>query len=84
MIFFYSFKDPTNRESLDMIEQSIFILCLDKKPPITFNHQNSIDETRSNQRDDVSMLLQMLHGMGSDLNSGNRWFEKTMQVRNNS
>lgn len=72
-------EDATNRESLDMIEGSIFILCLDKKPPITFNHQNSIDETRSNQRDDVSMLLQMLHGMGSDLNGGNRWFEKTMQ-----
>ncbi|XP_014768157.2 choline O-acetyltransferase, partial [Octopus bimaculoides] len=72
-------EDSANRDSLDAIERSIFILSLDKKPPVSFNHQNSVDETREQQRDDVSMAIQMLHGMGSQVNSANRWFDKTMQ-----
>ena len=74
--------DSTNRDSLDMIERCLFVLCLDKRIPISFNHQRSIDETNMNIRDDVSLLLQMLHGHGSTVNSSNRWFDKTMQVRN--
>ena len=58
----------------------MFVLCLDKQIPIAFNHQRSIDETNMNMRDDVSLLLQMLHGHGSKINSSNRWFDKTMQV----
>ncbi|XP_013386300.1 choline O-acetyltransferase isoform X1 [Lingula anatina] len=72
-------QDSTNRDSLDMIERCIFILSLDKGIPLSFNHQNSIDETSMNLRDDVSLACQMLHGMGSKLNSANRWFDKTMQ-----
>ncbi|KAL5018091.1 hypothetical protein ScPMuIL_003813 [Solemya velum] len=72
-------EDPTNRDYLDQIEHCLFVVCLDKCVPITFNHQNSIDETQQNLRDDVSLALQMLHGHGTSSNSCNRWFDKTMQ-----
>ena len=73
--------DPTNLESLALIESCVFVLCLDRAIPVSFNHQRSVDETNMNVRDDVSMLVQMLHGQGSNVNSCNRWFDKTMQVR---
>ena len=76
----YLYSDSTNRDSLDTIERCLFVLSLDKRIPISFNHQRSIDETNMNIRDDVSLLLQMLHGHGSKVNSSNRWFDKTMQV----
>ncbi|XP_052069853.1 choline O-acetyltransferase-like [Mytilus californianus] len=72
-------EDSTNRDSLDAIERCIFVLCLDKGIPLLFNHQNSIDETNKNIRDDVSLAFQMLHGMGTNLNGANRWYDKTMQ-----
>ena len=73
-------SEPVNRESLKLIEESIFVLCLDSSLPLSFNHQSSVDETCMNVRDDVSLASQMLHGMGSRHNSANRWFDKTMQV----
>ncbi len=72
--------DAVNRESLDMIERCIFVLCLDNSIPLSFNHQNSVDETTMNLRDDCSLAYQMLHGFGPKVNSCNRWFDKTMQV----
>lgn len=30
------------------------------------------------------MAHEMIHGGGSDYNTGNRWFDKTMQVTKNS
>lgn len=75
----FTISDSTNRDSLDAIERSIFVLCLDKGIPISFNHQNSIDETNRHIRDDVSLAFQMLHGMGTNHNSANRWYDKTMQ-----
>lgn len=72
-------EDPINRESLDLIQRCMFVLCLDRSIPVAFNHQRSIDETSMNLRDDVSQSLQMLHGQSSKVNSCNRWFDKTMQ-----
>ena len=74
------FTDSTNRDSLDLIETCIFVLCLDDSIPLSFNHQTSIDETNMGFRDDVSLATQMLHGFGTKTNSCNRWFDKTMQV----
>ncbi|XP_067937012.1 choline O-acetyltransferase-like [Watersipora subatra] len=71
--------DPTNAKSLNSIETSIFILCLDKSVPVNYNHIRSVDETDHKQRDDNSLALQMLHGQGTQLNSRNRWYDKTMQ-----
>nr|XP_022319344.1 choline O-acetyltransferase-like [Crassostrea virginica] len=72
-------EESTNRDSLDAIERSIFVLCLDSAVPVTLNHRNSIDEIQNNVRDDVSLASQMLHGLGTRINSANRWYDKTMQ-----
>lgn len=65
--------DKVNRESVRSIQKSIFTVCLDAVIP-----RVSEDMYRS------QVACQMLHGGGSKLNSGNRWFDKTLQVRTGS
>lgn len=58
-----------------MIERCIFVLCLDERmdyPPPEVG--KPIDS------DDEPLGLHMLHGGGVENNTGNRWFDKTMQV----
>lgn len=62
--------DKVNRESVRSIQKSIFTVCLDAPMP-----RVSEDVYRSH------VAGQMLHGGGGRLNSGNRWFDKTLQVR---
>ncbi|KAL5011511.1 hypothetical protein ScPMuIL_010062 [Solemya velum] len=62
-------KDKTNKASMDTIQRSIFVLCLDQ--PVGTHEEYA--EERS------IAAKAMLHGGGSDLNSGNRWFDKTLQ-----
>jgi hypothetical protein len=76
----FFFPDPVNKASFESIESCMFILCLDKCLPLSFNHQQSVEETSMRQRDDVSLAMQMIHGHGAKHNSANRWYEKTMQV----
>ncbi|KAM6895269.1 carnitine O-acetyltransferase-like [Xenentodon cancila] len=61
-------KDKTNKESATAIQRSIFVLCLDAAMPVMADelHQSCT-------------AIQMLHGGGSQWNSGNRWFDKTLQ-----
>uniref|UniRef100_A0A673TP95 Carnitine O-acetyltransferase n=1 Tax=Suricata suricatta TaxID=37032 RepID=A0A673TP95_SURSU len=61
-------KDKVNRESVRSIQKSIFTVCLDAPMP-----RVSEDMYRRH------VAGQMLHGGGSKLNSGNRWFDKTLQ-----
>uniref|UniRef100_A0A452V3G4 Carnitine O-acetyltransferase n=1 Tax=Ursus maritimus TaxID=29073 RepID=A0A452V3G4_URSMA len=61
-------KDKVNRESVRSIQKSIFTLCLDAPVP-----RVSDDVYRNH------VAGQMLHGGGCQLNSGNRWFDKTLQ-----
>lgn len=61
-------KDKVNRESVNSIQKSIFTVCLDKQVP-----RVSDDVYHSH------VAGQMLHGGGSKFNSGNRWFDKTLQ-----
>ncbi|KAG8512746.1 Carnitine O-acetyltransferase [Galemys pyrenaicus] len=61
-------KDKANRESVRSIQQSIFAVCLDAPVP-----RVAEEVYRSH------VAGQMLHGGGGQLNSGNRWFDKTLQ-----
>ncbi|KAG7262736.1 hypothetical protein CRUP_038255 [Coryphaenoides rupestris] len=61
-------NDSTNRDSLDMIERCLCLVCLDRS--------TGLDLT------DSSRATMMLHGGGGAKNGGNRWYDKPMQVRN--
>lgn len=61
-------KDKTNKESVRAIQKSIFTVCLDAPMP------RVSDELYLSR-----VAAQMLHGGGARWNSGNRWFDKTLQ-----
>ncbi|XP_056132360.1 carnitine O-acetyltransferase-like [Lampris incognitus] len=61
-------KDKTNKESVRSIQKSIFAVCLDAPMP-------SVSDELYHSR----VAAQMLHGGGARWNSGNRWFDKTLQ-----
>lgn len=65
--------DRINKESVLAIQRSIFTVCLDAPMPQV---SDEMYRTRA--------AVQMLHGGGSRWNSGNRWFDKTLQVSNAS
>ena len=51
------------------------IVCIDQPLPVDrFN----VDEVAA--RDDTNRVLQMIHGGGTEWNTANRWFDKTVQV----
>ena len=60
--------DKTNKASIQNIKRSIFVLCLDELLPGDMSDERSV------------AAKMMLHGGGSQLNTGNRWFDKTIQV----
>ncbi|MEE6488660.1 hypothetical protein FKM82_015304 [Ascaphus truei] len=58
-------KDSTNRDSLDMIERCMCLVCLDAPTGMELN--------------DTNRAQQLLHGGGYDKNGANRWYDKPMQ-----
>lgn len=61
--------DPVNRTSVEAIEESLFVVCLDQEIPV------------SDPNEDFNLAShQLIHGGGSQQNSGNRWFNKTLQI----
>lgn len=60
-----------NKQSVETIQQSIFLLCLDKAIP---------EQGVLNRKTHVA--LQTIHGGGAKQNAGNRWYDKTIQVIN--
>nr|XP_009861511.1 carnitine O-acetyltransferase-like [Ciona intestinalis] len=62
-------EDRQNQASVRSIQRSIFALCLDER-------SSKVSENR--WRSD--MAGRCLHGGGSQYNTGNRWFDKTVQM----
>ncbi|KAG5831158.1 hypothetical protein ANANG_G00300850 [Anguilla anguilla] len=58
-------KDSTNRDSLDMMERCLCLVCLDDPSGVELS--------------DTNRALQMLHGGGCCKNGGNRWYDKALQ-----
>uniref|UniRef100_A0A3Q3ENW8 Carnitine O-acetyltransferase b n=1 Tax=Labrus bergylta TaxID=56723 RepID=A0A3Q3ENW8_9LABR len=61
-------RDKLNKESVGLIESGLFVLCLDS-PVMRIS-----DEKYASRK-----AAQVLHGGGTFSNSGNRWFDKTLQ-----
>lgn len=78
-------QEEPNRRIIELIEQALCLICLDESLPTTFNANGFIGANAaghfSGGRDESNMAHQMIHGGGSECNSANRWFDKTMQVR---
>ncbi|CAH1785909.1 unnamed protein product, partial [Owenia fusiformis] len=60
-------RDKENKKSLEEIQRSIFLLSLDSPTGHNVDNRFSV------------VAEQMIHGRGSKQNSGNRWFDKTIQ-----
>lgn len=60
--------DKINKESVRTIQRAMFVVCLDKAVPggDTLNRKTHV-------------ALQTIHGGGPSSNSGNRWYDKTIQ-----
>ncbi|XP_046453761.1 choline O-acetyltransferase-like isoform X1 [Daphnia pulex] len=71
-------QDLINARSLQSIESSSMIVCIDQPflppPPLS-----GVEDEEVNHRVDTNRLLQMIHGGGSHWNTINRWFDKTVQ-----
>uniref|UniRef100_A0A3Q4G080 Carnitine O-acetyltransferase a n=1 Tax=Neolamprologus brichardi TaxID=32507 RepID=A0A3Q4G080_NEOBR len=61
-------QNKPNKEALSAIQRSICVVCLDKAMPQVPDDMYS----RGN-------VLQVVHGGGSQWNSANRWFDKSVQ-----
>lgn len=60
--------DPTNKETIKTIQSSLFVLSLD------YGIANPSGD------DAIDACHMLIHGGGSRANSGNRWFDKTLQL----
>ncbi|XP_061692344.1 choline O-acetyltransferase isoform X2 [Syngnathoides biaculeatus] len=58
-------RESTNRDSLDLLERCLCLVCLD-------------DSSKAKLTDAARAML-TLHGGGAALNGGNRWYDKSMQ-----
>lgn len=66
---YYFFLVPKNKESLAEIQKSLFLVCIDQpNPPFQNLNPESV------------AALEAIHGCGADVNGGNRWYDKTIQV----
>ncbi|KAJ8978412.1 hypothetical protein NQ317_008487 [Molorchus minor] len=75
-------KDDRNRRNLDLIVKSLLVVCLDEGLPTSFNCRlpRGGQGHMAGTRDETNLAHQMIHGGGSTHNSGNRWYDKTIQL----
>lgn len=77
-------KSASNRNNLSLIERCLFFINFDLEVPgPEFNSVCKVGAKGYrlfNNRDETNMMHQMIHGGGSEYCSGNRWFDKTIQV----
>lgn len=77
-------QEEHNSRIIELIEQALCLICLDESLPIAFNANGFSGATPSvhyaGHRDETNMAHEMIHGGGSECNTANRWFDKTMQV----
>ncbi|KAM9804158.1 choline O-acetyltransferase [Neosynchiropus ocellatus] len=59
-------RESTNRDSLDMIERCLCLVCL--------------DDSCGAELSETTQATMMLHGGGVAKNGGNRWYDKPMQL----
>lgn len=69
MILLIFLEDKENKASLQILQRSICVICIDNKLP----------ESAAGEEDSTAAKM-MLHGGGSEYNSANRWCDKTLQV----
>lgn len=67
-------KDRQNRVSLETIQSSLFIVCLDAANP---SHLSHLDPASLNRQ--TVAALQCIHGNGARANATNRWYDKCVQ-----
>lgn len=76
--------DEKNCRNIELIEQALILLCLDETLPMNFNARGFAGAAPSfymaGGRDETNMAHEMIHGGGSEYNTANRWFDKTMQI----
>jgi len=71
-------KNKENRRLFDLFNKAIFVLCLDQR---TSHDMYGTPEGGNDAEQNLDLWAgQMLHGGGSSFNSGNRWFDKTLQL----
>ncbi|XP_066141678.1 choline O-acetyltransferase [Euwallacea fornicatus] len=75
-------REEKNRRNLELIAKSLLVVCLDEALPTTFNCrlQKGGQGYSTGNRDESNLAHQMIHGGGSQCNSANRWFDKTVQL----
>ena len=69
--------DPVNRRSLDTIEQAILFLGIDAPRP---DINTVMSETPYSNAYGTVLAHRYLHGGGVEFNTGNRWFDTSVQV----
>lgn len=78
-------QNEQNQRNIQLIEKALILICLDESLPLSFNSNGFSGSNLNGQhmasgRDETNMAHQMIHGGGTDCNTANRWFDKTMQV----
>ncbi|XP_055587299.1 choline O-acetyltransferase isoform X2 [Uranotaenia lowii] len=76
--------EEQNARNIELIEQALVLICIDEAIALTFNARGFNGSPAGAHycggRDESNMAHEMIHGGGSEYNTGNRWFDKTMQL----